>query len=159
MKSARGSPGGRDVDARAPRRCVVSARRVAGSMTHWGSGPFPTGYLPSPWLRGCCRDTAGAERPADRWASGAGPLQVHPQALKEWLPPGVLCSSPWSGRRGPRRRGRPGAEVGGARLSKGRADYLLCADPQSWKPERGDGALERKAGSRAASSVDGGKMD
>ncbi|EDL96592.1 rCG32162, isoform CRA_c, partial [Rattus norvegicus] len=91
-------------------------------MTHWGSGPFPTSYPPSSWLRGCCRDTAGAERPADRWASGAGPLQVHPQALKEWLPPGVLCSSPWSGRRGPRRRGRPGAEFDGDSAYVGMSD-------------------------------------
>lgn len=35
-------------------------------------------------------------------------------------------------------------EVGGTQLAEGRADYLLCADPQSWKPEWGDGALERR---------------
>lgn len=69
LKSARGSPGGRDVDARAPRRCVVSARRVTGSMTLWGSVPFPTGC---PWLPGCCRDTAGAERPAITGPPGLG---------------------------------------------------------------------------------------
>lgn len=35
-------------------------------------------------------------------------------------------------------------EVGGTHLAEGRADYLLCADPQSWKPEWGDGTLERR---------------
>lgn len=47
LNSARGSPGGRGADARDPRRCVVSARRVARSLTLWCLYPSPQAICPA----------------------------------------------------------------------------------------------------------------
>ncbi|EDL06320.1 mCG113411, isoform CRA_b, partial [Mus musculus] len=70
-------------------------------------------------LSGCCSSRASGRSLGLRgWAS----LQVHPQALRERLRPGALCSSPWSGRRGPRRPGRPGAEFDGDSAYVGMSD-------------------------------------
>lgn len=90
LNSARGSPGGRDVDARAPRRCVVSARRVAGSMTLWGSVPSLQAVRAAPG----CGDVVGMlQQPSVRPIAG---------------PPGLgLSASASSGPKGAAAAGSP----------------------------------------------------
>lgn len=137
LSSARGSPGGRGADARALRCCVVSARRVAGAATLWGLSPSPQAVRPdlgcggTAWIRReeSVRPIAGPP------GLGLCKCVLRPQGSGCGREPSAVHPCPGgAGRAG---GGRPGAEVGGTHLAEGRADYLLCADPQSWKPERG----------------------
>lgn len=153
LKSARGSPGGRDADARAPR--PLRGECASGGCIHDPLGVCPLPYrlsaqpLTAGMLPACCGSRAsGGSLGLWGWASASASSG----------PKGAAAArSPLRFALARAARARPGAEVGGAHLWEGRADYLLCADPQSWKPERGGWCLREKAGSGAASTVLVGK--
>lgn len=115
LNGARGFPRGRGADVRAWWRCVVSARRVAGSAALPGSQPHPPGFKLSLLLRGCCGEghpcaEPGAARPC--WAS----LSTS-SGLGEWLLESggkafLSSSGAWGGVRGHRAWG--GVELGWA---------------------------------------------
>ena len=130
LNGARGFPRGPGADARAPRHCVVSARRVAGSAALRGRNPTPRAFRQA----SCCGDAAGRGRP--RAEPGAAQAEC---VLRPWgAASGLRGQSPaqfaWGLGWGPGPSGPGAAWAGGRRQVRSRGgwgDYLLSGDGQS----------------------------